>query len=147
MMTDRMMTYDAIGVIEVRYFATALEITDAMSKTAQVELLGSEKCLGGRLVTVVVGGDVANVKAAVETAESICSGKGTNPLANTAVILKPHDEIMKFIVPAFGQNTAEAVVTETAPEASVAEAASRKTKPKKKVSRPSEAPENPKEEI
>lgn len=135
MMTDRTITYDAIGVIEVRYFATALEITDAMSKSAQVELLGSEKCLGGRLVTVVVGGDVANVKAAVETAESICSVKEPNPLANIAVILKPHEEIMKFIVPP------------PAPETIVSEADIRKTKPKKKVSRPSAAPENPKEEI
>ncbi|MGG4392952.1 BMC domain-containing protein [Paenibacillus thiaminolyticus] len=85
------MTYDAIGVIEARYFATALEMTDAMSKAAQVEWLASEKALGGRLVTIIIGGDVANVKAAVEAA---------NPLAHAAVILKPHAEIMKFVMPA-----------------------------------------------
>ncbi|WP_019424159.1 BMC domain-containing protein [Paenibacillus sp. OSY-SE] len=98
-----MMSYDAIGVIEARYFATALEMTDAMSKAAQVEWLASENYLGGKLVTVVVGGDIANVKAAVEAAEAVCAGKADNPLANAAVILKPHAEIMKFIVPSSGQ--------------------------------------------
>lgn len=94
------MTYDAIGVIEARYFATALEMTDAMSKAAQVEWLASEKALGGRLVTIVIGGDVANVKAAVEAAKAVCAGKAANPLAHAAVILKPHAEIMKFVMPA-----------------------------------------------
>ncbi|NGP61574.1 BMC domain-containing protein [Paenibacillus thiaminolyticus] len=94
------MTYDAIGVIEARYFATALEMTDAMSKAAQVEWLASEKALGGRLVTIVIGGDVANVKAAVEAAKAVCAGKADNPLAHAAVILKPHAEIMKFVMPA-----------------------------------------------
>lgn len=93
------MSYDAIGVIEARYFATALEMTDAMSKAAQVEWLASENYLGGRLVTVVIGGDIANVKAAVEAAAAVCAGKAANPLANAAVILKPHAEIMKFILP------------------------------------------------
>ncbi|WP_217277234.1 BMC domain-containing protein [Paenibacillus dendritiformis] len=93
------MTYDAIGVIEARYFATALEMTDAMSKAAQVEWLASEKALGGRLVTIIIGGDVANVKAAVEAAKAVCAGKAVNPLAHAAVILKPHAEIMKFIMP------------------------------------------------
>ncbi|MEB9896017.1 BMC domain-containing protein [Bacillus cereus] len=94
------MTYDAIGVIEARYFATALEMTDAMSKAAQVEWLASEKALGGRLVTIIIGGDVANVKAAVEAAKAVCAGKAVNPLAHAAVILKPHAEIMKFVMSA-----------------------------------------------
>ncbi|WP_374016647.1 BMC domain-containing protein [Paenibacillus thiaminolyticus] len=94
------MTYDAVGVIEARYFATALEMTDAMSKAAQVEWLASEKALGGRLVTIIIGGDVANVKAAVEAAKAVCAGKAANPIAHAAVILKPHDEIMKFVMPA-----------------------------------------------
>ncbi|MCY9514648.1 BMC domain-containing protein [Paenibacillus apiarius] len=142
------MSYDAIGVIEARYFATALEMTDAMSKAAQVEWLASENYLGGRLVTVVIGGDIANVKAAVEAAAAVCAGKAANPLANAAVILKPHAEIMKFILPSSkldmdGQAEAAA---ETLPPAekkvdasAIAEADAKtdaKTKTKPKASRP-----------
>lgn len=94
-----MQTYDAIGVIEVKYFTTALEVMDAMGKVASVQLLSSEKYLGGRLVSLIVGGDLSSVSAAVEAARHICEAKPVNPLKMHVVIPKPHAEIMKFIIP------------------------------------------------
>ncbi|MGZ9586932.1 BMC domain-containing protein [Paenibacillus marinisediminis] len=90
---------DAIGVVEVQYFSTAIEVLDAMTKSADVQFLTSEKLLGGRLVTVIVGGGVSQVTASVEAARQVCKGKANNPLKMSLVISKPHAEIMKFIVP------------------------------------------------
>jgi ethanolamine utilization protein EutM len=95
-----MESYEAIGVIEAQHFTTALEIVDEMCKTSHVQLLGTERYLGGRLVTVIVGGSISNVTAAVEAARAVCDKKPTNPLKMSLVIPKPHAEILKFIIPA-----------------------------------------------
>lgn len=102
-----MKSYEAIGVVEAQHFATALELVDEMCKTSHVQLLGAEKYLGGRLVTLIVGGSIASVTAAVEAAREVCAKKLRNPLKMSLVIPKPHAEIMKFIIPA--QLEAEAV--------------------------------------
>jgi microcompartment protein CcmL/EutN len=90
---------EAIGVVETLFYTTALELTDLMCKTAPVELLGMEKDLGGRLVTVIVGGSVSSVSAAVEAARSHCAGRPGNPLKMALAIARPHPEILKFILP------------------------------------------------
>lgn len=95
-----MESYEAIGVVEAQHFTTALEIVDEMCKTSHVQLLGTERYLGGRLVTVIVGGSISNVTAAVEAARAVCDKKPRNPLKMSLVIPKPHAEILKFIIPA-----------------------------------------------
>lgn len=102
-----MKSYEAIGVVEALHFATALELVDEMCKTSHVQLVGAEKYLGGRLVTLIVGGSIGSVTAAVEAAREVCAKKPHNPLKMSLVIPKPHAEIMKFIIPA--QLEAEAV--------------------------------------
>lgn len=92
-----MKVYEAIGVVEVKYYTTALQVVDAMCKASDVELLSSEKTLGGALVTLIVGGTTSNVNAAVDTAKLACEGR-ENLLKMALVISRPHEEIMKFIV-------------------------------------------------
>jgi hypothetical protein len=60
---------EALGMIECRSFAAMVEAADAMVKAAKVELVGYEKT-GGGYVTAVVRGDVAAVKAAVDSRSS-----------------------------------------------------------------------------
>ena len=103
--------YEAIGVIETQYFTIASEILDAVCKGANVEFLTSENYLGGRLVSLIIGGSVSDVKAAIEIARQVCEGKPGNPLKMALAIMNPHEEIMKFIVPA--QLAADAEETET----------------------------------
>jgi microcompartment protein CcmL/EutN len=55
----------ALGFIETQGFTAVFEAIDSACKAANVEVIGKEK-LGGGYVTVVVKGDVAAVKAAVE---------------------------------------------------------------------------------
>jgi len=55
---------NALGMIETKGLVGAIEAADAMTKSANVELVGYEK-IGSGLVTVMVRGDVGAVKAAV----------------------------------------------------------------------------------
>ena len=55
----------ALGIIETRGLVALIEATDAMIKSANVEVVGTGK-IGSGLVSVVVQGEVGAVKAAVE---------------------------------------------------------------------------------
>jgi len=47
------------GFIEITGVVAAMDALDIMCKTADVELASWERKLGGRLVTIIVQGDVA----------------------------------------------------------------------------------------
>lgn len=93
-----MAAYEALAVVEIRYFANAVRILDQMVKAANVEFLSSEKYLGGRLVTMILGGSVTDAKNAVEIAKKTCAEMPENPLRMALVISNPHPEIMKYIL-------------------------------------------------
>ena len=69
------MAQEALGMIETRGLTAAIEAADAMTKAAEVSLVGTEK-IGSGLVTVMVRGDVGAVKAAVESGASAASRLG-----------------------------------------------------------------------
>ena len=56
---------EALGMIETKGLVAAIEAADAMTKSANVTLVGYEK-IGSGLVTVFVRGDVGAVKASVD---------------------------------------------------------------------------------
>ena len=56
----------AIALLEVQAMVAAITGLDAMVKAADVKLIHVEKRLGGRLVTIVVEGEVSAVTAALE---------------------------------------------------------------------------------
>lgn len=78
---------EALGMIETRGFAAAVEGADAMVKAAKVELVSYEKT-GGGYVTIVVRGDVAAVKAAVDA--GVRSAEKVGEVISTHVIARPH---------------------------------------------------------
>lgn len=67
---------------------------DAMLKAANVRLIHTEKRLGGRLVTLIIKGNVSAVQAAVEAGAEDAAPLGK--IHGKAVIPSPHGEIMKF---------------------------------------------------
>ena len=83
-----MIKYEAIGIVEAKHFTTAIQLLDAMCKASDVTFLSSEKVLGGRLVTTIVGGSISNVKAAIEAAKLACEGR-EELLKGALVISKP----------------------------------------------------------
>ncbi len=85
----------AIAILEVQALAAAITGLDAMVKSSDVRLVHVEKRLGGRLVSVVVDGTVSAVTAALEAGKAAASEIGNVKLS--AVIPRPHKEILKFI--------------------------------------------------
>lgn len=76
----------ALGFIETQGFTAVFEAIDSACKAANVEVVGKEK-LGGGYITVVVKGDVAAVKAAVEAGQAKVAGLGK--LIAAHVIARP----------------------------------------------------------
>ena len=89
------MAQEALGMVETRGLTAAIEAADAMTKAAEVSLVGTEK-IGSGLVTVMVRGDVGAVKAAVEAGTSAASKLGE--LVATHVIPRPHGDV-EMILP------------------------------------------------
>ncbi len=81
---------EALGLVETRGFVAAIEAADAMTKSANVRLLGSEK-IGSGLVTVMVRGDVGAVSAAVAAGASAAAAVGE--LVSKHVIPRPHADV------------------------------------------------------
>jgi len=86
------MANQAIGMIETRGLVALVEGTDAMLKSANVQLAGPMKQVGNALVSAVVVGDVAAVKAATDAgAEAIKAISGE--IASVHVIARPHPDV------------------------------------------------------
>jgi microcompartment protein CcmL/EutN len=81
---------DALGLVETKGFVGMVEASDAMVKAAKVELVGYEK-VGAGLVTAIVRGDVAAVKAATEAGARAAERVGE--LVSVHVIPRPHANI------------------------------------------------------
>ena len=85
----------AIALLEVQAMVAAITGLDAMVKAADVRLIHVEKRLGGRLVTVVVEGEVSAVKAAVEAGSAAANSLGE--VVATHVIPRPHQDVEKLL--------------------------------------------------
>ena len=83
----------SLGFIEISGVVAAVDALDIMCKTSGVELVTWERKLGGRLVTIIVKGDVASVTEAVETAAQ----KAIKKPAASGVIANPHEEILRLV--------------------------------------------------
>ncbi|MDD2970676.1 MAG: BMC domain-containing protein [Lachnospiraceae bacterium] len=81
------------GFIEITGVTAAMDALDLMCKAADVELATWERKLGGRLVTLVVQGDVVAVTEAVETA----SANAIKKPAASGIIASPHEEIVRLV--------------------------------------------------
>jgi ethanolamine utilization protein EutM len=90
---------EALGMIETRGLTALVEASDAMLKSANVSLLGWTK-IGSGLVTAMVSGDVAAVKAAVDAGAAAASRVGE--VVGIQVIPRPHGDL-KDILPKMGK--------------------------------------------
>lgn len=91
------MSGNALGLIETKGLVAAIEAADAMTKSANVELIGYEK-IGSGLVTVMVRGDVGAVKAAVDAGAA--AGGRVGEVISVHVIPRPHMDTER-VLPTF----------------------------------------------
>ena len=76
---------EALGMIETKGLVALVEASDAMLKAANVTLIGWQK-IGSGLVTALVLGDVAAVKAAVDAGAAAAARIGE-------VVVRPRDDL------------------------------------------------------
>jgi ethanolamine utilization protein EutM len=81
---------EALGMIETKGLVPLIEASDAMLKAANVTLVGWQK-IGSGLVTAMVVGDVAAVKAAIDAGAAAASRVGE--VIGVQVIPRPHEDL------------------------------------------------------
>ena len=89
---------EALGLVETRGMVPAIEAADVMCKSADVILVSYEN-VGSGLVTVMVKGDVAAVKSAVEKGAAAAAAIGEltaahvmpRPIRRVGKIVSQHD--------------------------------------------------------
>lgn len=89
---------EALGMIETKGLIALIEASDAMLKAANVSLLGWQK-IGSGLVTAMVAGDVAAVKAAIDAGAAAAGRVGE--VVGVQVIPRPHEDLVG-VLPSLG---------------------------------------------
>lgn len=84
----------AIGLLETRSLTGAIDATDAMTKAAEVKLVGTVK-IGSGLVNVAITGDVSAVRAAIAVGREAAEKVGE--VYATHVIPQPDDTISSIL--------------------------------------------------
>src|SRR5205085_9681253 len=88
------MNMEALGMIETKGFVGAVEAADAMTKAANVVLVGRQY-IGAGYVTVLVRGDVGAVKAATDAGAA--AARRVGELISVHVIPRPHRELEQLL--------------------------------------------------
>jgi len=83
----------AYGFVEISGVTAAVTVLDMMCKTAGVTPVTWEKKWGGRLVTIIVEGEVAAVQEAVQAANA----NNFRKPAAAGVLASPHPEIVRMV--------------------------------------------------
>jgi ethanolamine utilization protein EutM len=81
---------EALGMIETKGLVPLVEASDAMLKSANVTLIGWQK-IGSGMVTALVVGDVAAVKAAIDAGSAAAARVGE--VIGVQVIPRPHEDL------------------------------------------------------
>ena len=85
----------ALGMIETRGLVPAIEAADAMTKAAEVRLVGHQ-FVGGGYVTVLVRGETGAVNAAVRAGADACERVGDGLVA-AHIIARVHSEVENIL--------------------------------------------------
>ena len=83
----------ALGFIEITGVVAAVDALDIMCKSSEVKLVTWERKLGGRLVTMIIEGDVSAVNAAIDNARTLAIKKPAAYL----VLPNPHPETRRIV--------------------------------------------------
>ena len=94
---------EALGMVETKGLVALIEASDAMLKAANVAFMGWQK-IGSGLVTAMVVGDVAAVKAAIDAGAAAAGRIGE--VISAQIIPRPHDDL-GTVLPVAGKKSAQ----------------------------------------
>jgi ethanolamine utilization protein EutM len=81
---------DALGIVETLGFTAAVQVADAAVKSANIRL-GKWVKVGGGRVAIVIRGDVAAVKAAVDAGGQ--AGRAIGKVESEIIIARPSEKL------------------------------------------------------
>lgn len=102
------MSDKALGMIETRGLIASIEAADAMLKAANVTLVKKEKITAG-LVTIIITGDTAAVKSAVDAGAAAAQRVGE--IVSTHIIPRPDDQIDEIIPGSVSSTVSKRTIT------------------------------------
>ena len=120
----------ALGLIEVKGLAAAINVSDVMVKSANVQVIGIEKAKGMGWMTVKVEGDVGAVKASVDAGKA--SAISTNSYVTSLVIPRPAQGLTDVFGKQAKEEEAPTPVKEEKPKAAAKPVAKAPAKPASK---------------
>lgn len=97
----------SLGLLEVSGLALAIEVADAMAKSAAITLAGIEKTKGSGWMMIRITGDVASVNSAVTTGAMLA--ERYHGLIAKSVLARPDSQLMQCLVT---QNQPQTITTE-----------------------------------
>ena len=83
----------AYGFLETTGVVNATCALDLMCKAAEVRFVAWQRRMGGRMVTVIIEGEISAVQEALHTA---CANAPQKPAA-TGFLANPHPEVLRII--------------------------------------------------
>jgi len=83
---------EALGIIETTGFTAGIQAADAAVKSANVKLARWVKVGGGR-VGIIIRGDVASVKAAIDAGVQAASAIGS--VESEVIIARPSEKLLQ----------------------------------------------------
>lgn len=86
----------SIGLLEVVGFATATACIDKMVKSAYVEVRSTER-VGSGMITIIISGDLASVKEALEMGADVANNMGE--LVAIRTIARPYEGLGRLLAP------------------------------------------------
>jgi len=92
---EKMVRFEAIGLIETFGLVFVLEAADAMCKAADVTLIGYENVASG-YISVLVQGDVGACQTAVDAGVKAVNAMEAE-VYSSVVIARPHNDLEKII--------------------------------------------------
>ena len=99
------MANKAIGILETKGLAGLVSGTDAMLKSADVTVAGPVRQIGSAMCNIVIEGDVAAVKAAIDAGAEAAQQIGE--VLSAHVIARPDDAINGVLPAAPARKTAK----------------------------------------
>lgn len=88
---------NAIGVLEISYYANTVVVVDQALKAADVEIVSCHKRLGGKMCHTVLAGETSVVQEAMEAAKQAGRLVGNDKIKIAVTISNPHPEIKKLL--------------------------------------------------
>ncbi|MCP8857420.1 BMC domain-containing protein [Latilactobacillus fuchuensis] len=88
---------NALGLVEVVGFSTAVYVADAMVKTADITITRLERTKGAGWMTIYVNGDVGAVRAAISAGQE--AAEKDDKFVTAEIIARPTEELSRLVKP------------------------------------------------